>query len=151
MGWDNKIPCKEIFDEIFRVSKNQIIWGGNYFVEYLKPSMGWLVWDKGQDLNQSDGELAFTSFQKALKRKVINRVELLKDGSKHPTQKPVRLIKWCLSFSGETNIVFDPFLGSGTTAVACKELNRNYIGIEINQEYCDIAQKRIDNTQGSLF
>lgn len=143
LGWDKEIPSKEYFTELFRVSNNQIIWGGNYFVEYLKSSMGWLFWDKGQDLNQSDGELAYTSFNKALKRKVLNRVELLKDGTRHPTQKPLKIINWCISYSKTKGLIFDPFLGSGTTAVACEKLGRRWIGCEINKEYCEVAAMRI--------
>ena len=73
-GWDNKIPDKKYLDELFRVSKNQIVWGANYFTEFLPPSMGWIFWDKGQRICNSDGELAFTSFNKALRVVTINRV-----------------------------------------------------------------------------
>ena len=138
MGWDNNIPSKEYFDEIFRISKNQIIWGGNYFVERLNDGhKGWLVWDKGQHgLTMSDGELAYTSFDKPLRIFTYNRVELLKDGAWHPTMKPLILMKWCVElFSNEEQIILDPFLGSGTTAVACKHLKRNFIGIEIFPKY----------------
>jgi len=76
-GWDSSIPDSAYFKELMRVSKNQIIWGANYMTEYLPPSMGWILWDKGQRINQSDGELAFTSFQRALRVWVCNRVELL--------------------------------------------------------------------------
>ena len=94
--WDNKRPNGEYFAELQRISKNQIIWGANYFTEFLPPSMGWVFWDKGQDLTMSDGELAFTSFEKALRRIIINRVEIMKDGAIHPTQKPVKLYEWLL-------------------------------------------------------
>ena len=143
LGWDNGIPRKSVFEHMFRISRNQIIWGGNYFVEYLKSSMGWLVWDKGQDLNQSDCELAYTSFNKALKRTVINRAFIRIDGAEHPTQKPLKLIKWCIRYAEQTNIILDPFLGSGTTAVACEQLGRRWIGIEISEKYCEIAKQRI--------
>lgn len=99
MGWDDAVPKKEYFDEIFRVSRNQIIWGGNYFVKHFTEGhKGWIVWDKGQrGLTMSDGELAYSSFDKALRIYTYNRVELLKDGSFHPTMKPLQLIKKCLS------------------------------------------------------
>jgi site-specific DNA-methyltransferase (adenine-specific) len=88
-SWDNKIPDKKYFEELFRISQNQIIWGGNYFTEYLKPVKAWVIWDKGQyGLTMSDGEMAWTSFDSVTRIKKINRVELLKDGSIHPTQKP---------------------------------------------------------------
>lgn len=142
-GWDCETPKRAVFDLLFEKSKEQIIWGANYFPEYLSPSMGWLVWDKGQDICGSDCELAFTSFDRALRRKVINRVELAKDGAVHPTQKPLRLIVWCLQQSLTTGSVLDPFAGSGTTLVAAKQFGRKAIGIEIEEKYCEIAANRL--------
>lgn len=146
MGWDNKIPSREYFDEIFRVSKNQIIWGGNYFVDYLSEGhKGWVVWDKGQHgLTMSDGELAYSSFDKPLRIFTFNRGILKTDGAHHPTMKPIELMKWCLSFAGETTSVLDPFLGSGTTLLAAKQLGIDATGIEINEKYCEIARKRLE-------
>ncbi len=143
MGWDSTIPTREIFDMIFKVSSHQVIWGGNYFTEHLPPSMGWLVWDKGQDICSSDCELAYTSRDAALRRKVLNRVALLKDGTEHPTQKPLDLIKWCISFFPNAQTVLDPFMGSGTTLRACKDLGRKCIGIELEEKYAEIAVKRL--------
>lgn len=137
-GWDSEIPKKEIFEEIFRVSKNQIIWGGNYFVEHLsKGHKGWIYWSKGQDgLTMSDGELAYTSFDLPLRCYTLNRVQLLKDGTIHPTQKPVRLFKWCLEkYAPENALIFDPFLGSFTTAVACHHYGLNWLGCEKDNDY----------------
>ena len=150
MGWDNEIPSEEYFSEIFRVSKNQIIWGGNYFVAYLNEGhKGWIVWDKGQHgLTMSDCELAYSSFNFPTRIFVFNRVEILKDGAHHPTMKPKELMKWCIEISGAQTIL-DPFLGSGTTLVAAKQLNRNATGIEISPEYCEIARKRLE--QGTLL
>lgn len=152
--WDSCIPNKEYFDEIFRISKNQIIWGGNYFVEYLKEGhKGWIVWDKGQHgLTMSDCELAYSSFDCPTRVFVFNRVELLKDGAWHPTMKPSILFQWIINnYSKEGDTVFDPFLGSGTTAIACKMLKRNYIGCEISPEYCKIAKERINSISNTLF
>ena len=96
-GWDFSTPELEYFNELFRVSKEQIIWGANYFTQYLPASMGWIFWDKGQDLSMSDGELAYTSFDRALRRVKINRGQLMVEGGTiHPTQKPVKLYKWIL-------------------------------------------------------
>ena len=97
-GWDKSIPKEEYFRELERVSVNQIIWGGNYFVEHLKAGhKGWIVWDKGQrGLTMSDCELAYTSFDKPTRIVTINRAELAKDGTIHPTQKPVKLYEWIL-------------------------------------------------------
>lgn len=93
-GWDAKPPSENYFNELFRISKNQIIWGANYFTRFLPPSMGWIFWEKGQRICNSDGELAFTSFDRALRVVEFNRVELLKEGTIHPTQKPIVLYRW---------------------------------------------------------
>ena len=154
-GWDTKIPEEEIFKEIFRVSKHQIIWGANYFTKYLPSSMGWIYWDKGQKLTMSDGELAFTSFQKALRSVTFNRVEITMDGGVHPTQKPLKLFDYCIRKAikeDETiKTIYDPFMGSGTTAIACKSLGLDYIGSELDEDYYEIIQKRLQTVQGSLF
>lgn len=99
--WDEERPGRDYFDEIFRVSKNQIIWGGNYFADFLPVKMGWLVWDKGQrNFSLADGELAWTSFTRALRIFTYARSTALKDGKEHPTQKPVDLFAWCLKQAG---------------------------------------------------
>tara|TARA_Y100000310_G_C20589872_1_gene767415 strand:+ start:193 stop:540 length:348 start_codon:yes stop_codon:yes gene_type:complete len=108
--------------------------------------MGWLFWDKGQELNQADGELAWTSFDVALRRIVINRNAIAQDGAVHPTQKPLRLIRWSLSFADkqeEAKSILDPFMGAGTTLRAAKDLGRQAIGIELEETYCEIAAKRL--------
>ena len=97
-----------------RVSKNQIIWGGNYFVNHLeKGTKGWIVWDKGQHgLTMSDCELAYSSFNIPTRVTVINRVELLKDGTFHPTQKPIKLYKWLLqNYAKEGDLILDTHVG----------------------------------------
>mgnify|MGYP006921301689 CR=1 FL=1 len=144
-GWDRSRPSGELFARLFQLAPVQCIWSGNYFAEHLPAKMGWLVWDKGQDICSSDCELAFTSRDKALRRIVLNRAELAVDGTQHPTQKPVSLMRWCLDILeipvGAT--VLDPFCGSGTTGVACVQTGRNFIGIEIDPKYADIARRRI--------
>jgi len=151
-NWDSGIPTLEVFCQIFRISKNQIIWGGNYFMENLKSSMGWLVWNKCQrGFSLADGELAWTSFDRALRIFDYSRGEALQDGRVHPTQKPVALMEWCLNkYSKPGDLILDPFLGSGTTAVACKRLGRKFIGIEISEEYCRIAKDRIQAEQKGI-
>ena len=90
--WDNAPPDRKYFEELFRVSKNQVIFGGNYFTPHLPPSMGWIVWDKGQKLTMSDGELIYTSFSRALRIVTVHRTKICKYGGYlHPTQKPVEL------------------------------------------------------------
>lgn len=142
-GWDSETPTAETFSILFSATRNQIIWGGNYFTKMLPPSMGWLVWDKGQDICSSDCELAFTSFQKALRRKVVNRVALMRDGAVHPTQKPISIMLWCLNFSEGAETILDPFAGSCTTGRAAKYLGRKCVCIEREEKYCEIGANRM--------
>lgn len=154
LGWDGERPSNEIFELILNISKIHIIWGGNYFADLLPPTMRWLVWDKGQRINQSDGELAWTSMQSALRILTMNRVELLKDGAEHPTQKPLRLMQWCIDqCTNNPKTILDPFMGSGTTGVAAIQMGRKFIGIEREESYFNIACERIEQAtkQSSLF
>ena len=143
-GWDSERPAPEVFEIIRTISDEQVIWGGNYFADLLPPSMRWLVWDKGQRINQSDGELAWTSQQKALRITERNRVALMTDGAVHPTQKPVALMEWCLGFLPDAKTILDPFMGSGTTLVACQKIGRHGTGIEIDKDYFEIACRRVE-------
>lgn len=138
--WDSAVPSKKYFDEIFRISKNQIIWGGNYFD--LPPSQCFYVWDKvqPQDFSSAMCELAWVSRQSPAK---LFRQRVVAIQKWHPTTKPIELIGWCMTFFPEAETILDPFLGSGTTAVAAKQLNRNFIGIEISPDYCRIAEGRL--------
>ena len=153
--WDNSIPSAEHFKEMLRVSKNQIIFGGNYMTQYLNPSSCWIVWDKvNGDNDFADCELAWTSFQKAVRMFKFRWNGMLQENMKwkeqreHPTQKPVPLGRWILNkFASKGDLIFDPFAGSGSFLVACKQLNRNFIGFEINAEYCKIAEKRLAQEQ----
>ena len=150
LGWDGARPDKAVFDLMLAVSSTQVIWGGNYFADLLPATGKWLVWDKGQRINQSDGELAWTSMHGALRIRTLNRVELLKDGTTHPTQKPVNLMTWCIEQAGKVDSILDPFMGSGTTGVACMNLGRTFIGIEREPKYFDIACERIKAAQDQL-
>ena len=145
-GWDKERPSKEVFKEMLRVSKNQIIWGGNYFINYLYPTMCWLIWNKGQrGFSLADGEMAWTSFDKAIRIFDYSRVKFLNaEKRKHPTQKPTALGRWILNkFAKQGDLIFDPFTGSGSFLLACKHLGFNYIGCEIDKEYVEIAQRRL--------
>lgn len=142
-GWDNMRPDSEYFKELFRVSKNQIIWGGNYFSNLLPPTMGWIMWDKGQRINQSDGELAFTSFNRALRIFEINRVALLMEGTIHPTQKPIALYEWLLkNYAKPGYKILDTHLGSGSSRIAAYKMGFDFWGFEIDEDYFNDAEKR---------
>jgi len=154
--WDKERIEKKHFDEIFRISKNQIIFGGNYYLDYLHPTSCFIVWDKDNFGNDfADCELAWTSFKSAVRifkwrwSGMLQEYMSNKEIRQHPTQKPLALFTWILKkYSKESDLILDPFLGSGTTAEACKLLHRNFIGIEINPEYCKIAEERL--AQGVL-
>ena len=149
-NWDIR-PSKQVFDELLRVGKSVIIFGGNFFTDLLPIGKHWIVWDKvGQiDFQNpfSDCELAWTNVDKKSVKKyiVIQQGFVAEEKDRfHPTQKPVGLFGRILDdYSDENNLILDPFLGSGTTAVACKHLKRNFIGIEISPEYCKIAEERL--------
>lgn len=155
MAWDKNRPSKKAFDYLIAVSDEQIVWGGNYFADYLPPSMGWLYWDKRIGGDFSDGELAWTSQHKAVRDFSKSSFHNLKGGHwrQHPTQKPVALIEWCIDLLPLPQTILDPFMGSGTTGVACANLGRKFIGIEIEPKYFDIACERIEaaQAQGRLF
>jgi len=152
-GWDGARPSKEIFDLMLEKSKWQVIWGGNYFADLLPPTAGWLVWDKGQRINQSDGELAYSNHGGALRIFVQNRVALMLDGAEHPTQKPISVMLRSVKHVRDAETILDPFMGSGTTLVACAKLGRKGIGIELDPDYFDISCKRVEDAyrQPDLF
>lgn len=155
-SWDSEIPTKEYFLELKRISKNQIIWGSNYFVEHLtQASKGWIFWFKGQEgLTMSDGELAYSSFNKPTRMVTINRVELLKDGTIHPTQKPVKLYEWLLTnYAKQGDKILDTHLGSGSHAIACNNLGFELIACELDKDYYEASIERIKlaNAQERLF
>lgn len=156
--WDKKTPQKGVFDEIRRVSKNQIIFGGNYFADCLPTSRGWIFWDKKehstQGKNFADGELAWTSFDKNIKKYVFGWIGLdyinnrKGDIKIHPTQKPSDLFGQILrDYSNENDLILDCFSGSGTTAIACHRLNRRFICIEKDKNYYESSVKRLEDEQ----
>jgi len=148
--WDSKTPPPEYFEELRRVSKNQVVWGANYMVENLLPSMGWVYWDKGTGANDfSDGELAYTSFSRALRSFKVGWVGANakdKDGRYHPTQKPVKLYEWLLmNYAKEGDKILDTHLGSGSIAIACHNLGFELTACELDKEYFNASVKRINN------
>ena len=154
--WDKKIPSKDYFDELQRVSQNQIIWGGNYFTAFLPDGhKGWVVWDKGQHgLTMSDCELAYSTFDSPTRVVIINRVELLKDGTIHPTQKPVKLYEWLLkNYAKPGDKILDTHVGSASSLIACYQMGFPYVGFEIDPDYYKAANERLEavKAQQSLF
>lgn len=155
--WDNSIPSKEYFDELFRVSKHQIIWGGNYFSLPLTKS--WVFWDKNvpEGVSFADGELAWTSFDKTLVKARIDYSGFrgMENGGKiHPTQKPVALYKWILDkYAKQGDKILDTHLGSGSIAIACHDYKFDLTACELDKEYFDKAMERLNNhmAQQKLF
>jgi len=151
--WDNKTPEKEIFQEILRVGKEVMIFGGNFFTDKIPVGTHWLVWDKKGDgnfkNNYSDAELIWTNIKRTNVKKytVIQQGFIAEEKARlHPTQKPVALIMNILEdYTTPGQIIMDPFIGSGTTAVAAKKLGRNFIGCDILQKYTDISNKRLES------
>lgn len=156
-GWDKEIPSVEYFNELFRVSKNQIIWGANYFVEHLiEGHKGWIVWDKAQHgLTMSDCELAYSSFDSPTRIWTKNRVILQTEGNTiHPTQKPVALYKWLLDkYAKEGDKILDTHLGSGSIALACHDYKFDLTACELDTDYYNSAYKRFKqhSAQQALF
>ena len=148
-NWDSQRPDEGIFNWIVGMNVPAVIWGGNYFADLLPATRGWLYWNKGQDgLTMSDGELAWTTEDKPLRSKTINRGKL--KGSIHPTQKPVEIMDFSIKYLkvSEKGAVLDLFAGSGTTAIACeKNKMRSYL-MEQDASYCDAIVKRWENFTG---
>lgn len=157
--WDNITPSIEYWNELFRVSKNQIVCGANYFTEYLPNSMGWIFWDKcvAAGCSFSDGELIWTSFDQALKKAVIPYSGFIgMDYEKfHPTTKPIKLYKWLLHNYSEPNFkILDTHLGSGSSAIAAHQFGiSEFMGCEIDKDYYDAAVRQFNlvTSQTKLF
>ena len=141
-GWDSERPPAQLFADLLLLGCPSVIFGGNYFADLLPPSRGWLYWGKGQDgLTMSDGELAWSSMNKPLRAVTVNRANL--GNTAHPTQKPVDVMVFAIEYTETEGPVYDPFLGSGTTMVACQNLNRKCRGIEISPAYCAVILQRM--------
>ena len=151
--WDVQRPTKQAFDAMFRSSRDQVIFGANYFVEFLPVSRGWVFWDKqGEGMTSVNNELIFTSVDSAIKTfsrcHGLDKGFMNKEGVWHPTQKPLPVVQWCLSLVDDVETVIDPFMGSGTTLVAAKLAGFRAVGIDVHEEYCERAVKRL--AQGVL-
>jgi site-specific DNA-methyltransferase (adenine-specific) len=160
-SWDIGIPDQAYFDELMRVSKNQIVWGANYMSHLLPPSMGWIVWDKDNGTTKfSDAELAFTSFDRALRIWKYTWNGMLQGDMKnkelriHPTQKPVKLYQWLMSnYAKPGQRILDTHLGSGSSAIAAHYAGLDFVGIELDENYYQAAVSRFNNEtkQEALF
>ena len=152
--WDNEIPSQNYFDELKRVSKNQIIWGANYFITRLnKNTKGWIVWDKGQyGLTMSDCELAYSTFDTPTRIYNKNRMILQQEGGTiHPTQKPIHLYKWILENYAKPEMkILDTHLGSGSSAIAAHYFGCDFVGIELDKDYFGAAQKRFEQQTAQM-
>ncbi len=154
-GWDNEIPKAEYWKELFRISKNQIVWGGNYMTKYLEPSRCWISWYKMQEFSTNEFELAWTSFDRTCKQFNLSRVQAYAGKNKiHPTEKPIKLYEWLLhNFANKGDKIFDSHIGSGSIAIACDKMEFDLVGTEIDKDYFDKANKRLDvyRRQQTLF
>ena len=143
--WDADRPCLEFIEG---VTELVCVWGGNYFTDVLPPTNHWLVWHKkNDDRSFSECEFAWTNFGKQARHFAWS---WLHGGEEkiHPTQKPLALMRWCISFAPDAKTILDPFMGSGTTLVAAKREGRKAVGIELEERYCEAAVKRL---QQSVF
>ena len=146
--WDNERPDKYYFNELFRVSKNQIIWGGNYFIEYLKNTKSFVVWDKINGTNDmADCELAWTSLDIPVRKYSLHHFSgnYDKHSKIHPTQKPIALYKWLLTkYAKPNDKILDTHVGSASSLIACEDMGFEYVGFELDKDYYDSAQKRLE-------
>lgn len=153
--WDSCVPSQDYFNELFRVSKNQIIWGGNYFTKHLDPRPHWILWDKqNPNLSFAEGELAWVNNGDNLRifKHYSARVE--EGGKIHPTQKPQKLYRWCLNrYAKEGDKILDTHLGSGSIAIACYYMGFDLVGSELDPDYYKAMMERIEleTAQQELF
>lgn len=150
--WDSKSPDIEYFNELFRVSKNQIIWGANHFISKIPfDSPSWIFWDKNNgETSFADGELAWTSFKTPVRKFkytwsgfIQGKMGELKEDKIHPTQKPIELYKWILTkFAKPEFKILDTHLGSGSSRIACDIMGYDFVGFELDKEYFDAQEKR---------
>ena len=154
--WDKEPPSEEYFKELFRVSKNQVIWGANHFISNIAiDSSCWILWDKGEGFygrTYAEAELAWTSFDANVK--IFKRDPLAKGdyrGKIHPTQKPVALYKWLLTnYAKPGDLILDTHVGSASSLIACHDLGFDAVGFELDEEYYRISRERLENHMKQL-
>lgn len=150
-GNDKQIPQKEYFKQLFRISQNQIIFGGNYMTDFLYPSPCWILWDKGfsEDVTFAQFEMAWTSFDTSAKKYDFNAAA--NNNRIHPTQKPIALYKWLLkNYAKEGDKILDTHLGSQSSRIACYDMGFDFWGCELDKEYFDAGCKRFENFKSQL-
>lgn len=152
--WDNDKPSQEFWEQLFRVSKNQIVWGGNYFTKCLPASMGWIFWFKQQGMTFADGELAWTSFERATRQYSGSGMGAGAgtDASRiHPTQKPIKLYKWLLkNYAKEGDKILDTHVGSASSLIACYDMGFESLGFELDEDYYKMATERLEKHKAQL-
>ena len=152
--WDNETPTTEYWNELFRVSKNQIVWGANYFMENLNSGKKWIVWDKMLDQDQSHLELAWTSFVGAERMYRYSRSKLQgfqNPNRFHPTEKPISLYEFLIKeFAKKGDLILDTHLGSGSSRIAAYKGGFNFVGFEIDAEYYEKQEKRFNDFKSQL-
>ena len=154
-NWDSKRVSELYICELLRVGIHQVIFGGIYYTDYLPPTSSWIVWDKLNGKSDfADCELAWTSHKKAVRKFTYLWSGMIKQKPEkryHPTQKPLALMLWVLeNYTKPNDLILDPFMGSGTTGVACVQTGRRFIGVEISEKYFRIARQRIEDAQKQL-
>jgi site-specific DNA-methyltransferase (adenine-specific) len=155
--WDKSKPESGALQYLCQITEHQIIWGGNYFTDDLPPTMGWLIWDKGQrGFSLADGEMAWTSFNNALRIKEYARAKANREEKNHPTQKPQEIMNWCFEYADrhskiEVKLVLDAYLGSGSTMVASHQLKRKCYGMELDPKYCQVIIDRMKKLDPTLI
>ena len=154
--WDNESPTDEYFAQLFRISRNQIIWGANHYISKMPYDFScFIIWDKGQrDFSLADGEMAWTSFDKAARIFTYARARALQEGKIHPTQKPIALYRWLLhNYAKPGDKILDTHVGSASSLIACHEKGFRYVGFELDPDYYAAAKARLDKAkaQASIF
>lgn len=155
--WSQKKTPPDYFKELLRVSKNQIVWGGNYFTDYLPSSQCWLVWDKNNTGRFADAELAWTSFNSAVRiykytwNGMIQECGYEHEFRIHPTQKPIALYEWLINkYAKGNDIILDTHVGSASSLIACHRTRHKFVGFEIDETYYKEAKERLDDEMAQM-